>query len=73
LPLEAKQKLLENPQLLELSIDPRNGSDPINNHLLRLNQLCKQETGYLTMHEEDLVIVKGDAIVTLYCPALSCQ
>ena len=25
LPLEAKQKLLENPQLLELSIDPRNG------------------------------------------------
>jgi len=24
LPLEAKQKLLENPQLLELSIDPRN-------------------------------------------------
>jgi hypothetical protein len=25
LPLEVKQKLLENPQLLELSIDPRNG------------------------------------------------
>jgi hypothetical protein len=27
LPLEAKEKLLENPQLLELSIDPRNESD----------------------------------------------
>ena len=25
LPLDAKQELLENPQLLELSIDPRNG------------------------------------------------
>jgi hypothetical protein len=39
LPLEAKQKLLENPQLLELIIDPRNGQ--IDKQSFEAESICK--------------------------------
>jgi hypothetical protein len=51
LPLEAKQKLLENPQLLELSIDPRNGQiDKQSFDWLNYTNSTRNWV-YLTMHE----------------------
>ena len=74
LPLEAKQKLLENPQLLELSINPRNGQiDKQSFDEAESIMQTQRETGLFDdarRPNEDLIVRKENAILTLYCPAL---